>query len=193
MIGNVDLWFPTTIYTNQYNFSNNEKENLISKIENLSRMVPVGGNNWYSKIINSCGTYNLLEDSDFNNLNKWVEDSINEFAQTLSCKQKFTLTDGWFNIYHKGDFQEMHYHSKHTFSCAFYLKAPEGSSPICFENPLMPDMKKPEYSTQQQLNFSACEYPAKEGQLVAFRSYLRHIVPPHPLEETRISLAYNIL
>lgn len=193
MTGKIDLWFPTVIYTNNYTFATNEKENLISKIENLSRMVPVGGNNWYSKIINSCGSYNLIEDSDFKNLNEWVEQCINEYAQTLGCAQKFKLTDSWFNIYHKGDFQEMHYHSKHTFSCVFFLKAPDGSAPLNFESPLMPDMKKPDYKIQNNLNFSACDYEAEEGKLIAFRSYLRHIVPPHAVEETRISLAYNIL
>jgi uncharacterized protein (TIGR02466 family) len=192
MTGNVELWFPTAIYDNVYEFTDGEQETLISKIENLSRMIPSGGKNWYSKILNSHGTYNLMTDPDFSKLNSWIESSINEFAQELRCKDKFALGNGWYNIYGKGDFQEMHFHSKSMFSCSFFLKAPPGSAPLIFESPLMPDMLPPDYLGDTHLTYGHAEYQAVPGRLVVFRSYLRHIVPPHGLEDTRISLAYNI-
>lgn len=192
MTRKIGCWFPTVIYENTYNFSQNEKENLISKIDSISKKIKMGGENWHSKIINSCGTYDLLNDTDFKNLNNWIQLCLKDFCFELSCKDDYFLSESWFNIYNKDDFQESHYHAKSVFSCVFFLKAPNGSSPLIFESPLMPDMNTPNYTQKNNLNFEACKYEAKEGQLIIFRSYLRHYVPKHNLEDARITLAYNV-
>jgi len=192
MNSNLDLWFPTIIYSNTYNRYHQERDNLISRIEELSSNIPSGGKNWYSKIKNSCGTYDLLIDDEFSNLNFWVNQCVADLGQKLNCKENYKTTESWFNVYHKNDWQEAHYHSRNIFSCVFFLKAPVGSSPIVFENPLMPDMNAPEYTHKTSLNFEACKYEPVEGQLLIFRSHLKHLVPPHPLDDTRITLAYNV-
>lgn len=192
MKSNIDLWFPTLIYSNNYPQYSYEKDNLIARVEDLSSTIPCGGNNWYSNIVNSCGTYDTLNDSHFDNLNSWINSSLLDFCQQLSCKETYKITESWFNIYHKNDWQEAHYHSRNVFSCVFFLKAPVGSSPIVFESPLMPDMNAPDYRDKHSLNFDACKYEPLEGQLLIFRSHLKHLVPPHPLDNTRITLAYNV-
>jgi uncharacterized protein (TIGR02466 family) len=191
MNDNIDLWFPTAIYHNNYEFAEGEQQKLISKIRSLETTIPSGGNNWHSKISNSCGTYDIVKDADFEELHNWINNCLQEYTTILGCKDSFKLTTGWFNIYQLGDFQEAHYHSGNVFSCVFYLQAPAGSSSLIVENPLMPDMNKPAYY-DNHLNYGACEYAANAGELIIFRSYLRHSVPPHKSSEARISLAYNI-
>ena len=192
MNSNIDLWFPTVVYNNTYSRYSTERDSLISTVEDLATTIPSGGNNWYSKIVNSCGTYDLLHNSNFNNLNDWINKCLADFCQQLGCKDTYKINESWFNIYQKNDWQEAHYHSRNVFSCVFFLKAPAGSSPIVFENPLMPDMNAPDYNNKHSLNFQACKYEPIEGQLLIFRSYLKHLVPPHPLDDTRITLAYNV-
>lgn len=191
MNSNIDLWFPTAVYNNTYSRYVTERDTLISTVEDLATTIPSGGNNWYSKVVNSCGTYDLLKNSNFANLNDWINKCLANYCQQLGCKDTYTVSESWFNIYQKNNWQESHYHSRNVFSCVFFLKAPVGSSPIVFENPLMPDMNAPDYKNKHSLNFEACKYEAIEGQLLIFRSYLKHLVPPHPLDDTRITVAYN--
>ena len=79
----------------------------------------------------------------------------------------------WGNIYHRNDYTREHDHIYSYISCVYFLKSPRRSSPLVF-------------------SYSGKKIQPKEGTYVLFPSYLRHHVPKHRSDETRITLAANM-
>ena len=79
----------------------------------------------------------------------------------------------WANIYRRGDYTIEHDHVCSFFSCVYFLKSPKRSAPLVF-------------------SYSGKKIPAKEGTFVLFPSHLRHHVPVHRSDDTRITLSGNI-
>ena len=79
----------------------------------------------------------------------------------------------WGNVYHKGDYTDSHDHMPAPYSFTYYVKAPDGSAPLIFDD------------------LGETWYP-KEGDLVLFPGYVKHSVPKHTIDENRISIAGNI-
>ena len=78
----------------------------------------------------------------------------------------------WANINSYKDYNEVHTHGGAQISCVYYVKTPEGSSPIVF-----PD----ENETVE----------AKEGNLLIFPGHTNHYVPENKCEG-RVIIAGNI-
>jgi hypothetical protein len=57
----------------------------------------------------------------------------------------------------------------------------------------MSDMRPIKTNQETELNSTRAVYAPIEGQLVVFRSNLRHSVLPHNNTEPRISLAFNLI
>jgi hypothetical protein len=63
---------------------------------------------------------------------------------------------------------------------------------IVFEYPKEPDMKPlKDVKQKNNLSFTKISYPATEGGLVIFRSYMRHLVQPGINITPRISISMN--
>jgi len=78
----------------------------------------------------------------------------------------------WGAVYGKGDFTAPHHHSPNVYSWCFYLRMPEGSSPLVF----------PEADLTVQ---------PEECDIVVFSGLARHSVPPCEVDN-RIVIAGNI-
>jgi uncharacterized protein (TIGR02466 family) len=75
----------------------------------------------------------------------------------------------------------------------YFISIPPNSGKLIFENSLaMSDMRPIKTNNETELNTTAAVYAPVEGQLVIFRSNLRHGVYPHNSNEPRISLAFNL-
>ena len=79
----------------------------------------------------------------------------------------------WGNIYNKGDYTVPHEHMPSPYSFTYYVKVPDGSAPLIFDD------------------LGETWYP-KEGDLVLFPGYVKHSVPEHTIDEDRISIAGNL-
>ena len=81
----------------------------------------------------------------------------------------------WGAVYGESDETKEHNHWPYLWSWCYYVKAPEGSSPLVFPEtkPIM------------------CFEP-NEGDLIIFSSLARHSVPPCKCKEKRIMIAGNI-
>jgi uncharacterized protein (TIGR02466 family) len=191
----IDMWFPTSIYTNVNPFHNDIKENLLHRINFLSDKIDKGGKNWISQHnFNTEGTFDLCSDPVFDEIKSWITDEVNEFARHLGVDinyKKFIAKTGWFNIYNNDSYQEFHYHSGFTFSAVYFLHGDVDFSPLVFENPLEPDMRPLPIVNSNHFNFGTCKYEFIEGKICIFRSYLRHCVPLGKKNKNRISLAFN--
>ena len=78
----------------------------------------------------------------------------------------------WGNIYRRGDYTQEHDHVYSAVSCVYFLKSPQRSSPLVF-------------------TYSGKKIQSKEGTYVLFPSHLKHHVPKHSSDETRITLSAN--
>ena len=78
----------------------------------------------------------------------------------------------WGAVYGKGDFTAPHHHSPNVYSWCFYLRMPEGSSPVVF----------PEADLTIQ---------PEECDIVVFSGLAKHLVPPCEVDN-RIVIAGNI-
>ena len=79
----------------------------------------------------------------------------------------------WGNVFSKGNHAVSHNHMPCIFSFVYYVKMPEGSSQLIFDD------------LSSQVNL-------EEGDLIIFPSHLQHNVPEHNVEEERVTIAGNI-
>ena len=188
---NIELWFPTAIGLAVNNTEDNDclKDHCLQ----LSKKIPSGGENWINRTVyNTDRTYNIIDDEIFAPINTWVEEQVNLYAKELKFKNSCKLQEGWFSIYNKGASQEYHTHPGSTFSCVYCVSAPPDSSPLVLNSPHEPDMMDPAITESNHITSLMCTYPAIVGQLLIFRSYVNHCVPPNVGKGPRITLAYNL-
>lgn len=119
-------------------------------------------------------TYVKGKMSEWHICGKYI-DVIKEWAKTLtpSVKGMFPrIIDAWYARYDYGNHALVHNHGDIYASFVYYIKTPEGSSPIIF-----PD----ENETVE----------AKEGNLLIFPGHINHYVPENKCEG-RVIIAGNI-
>ena len=80
--------------------------------------------------------------------------------------------DFWANIYHKGDYTDPHTHLPAIWSCVYFLKSKWFYSPLFFPN------------SRQKVR-------PRMGSFVIFPSCLKHSVPKHRYNGSRITLSGN--
>ena len=79
----------------------------------------------------------------------------------------------WGAVYTQGQETKVHNHWPFLWSWCYYVKTPDGSSPLVF----------PE---------SKMMFEPNEGELIIFSSLAKHYVPPCSCEDKRIMIAGNI-
>lgn len=189
----LDLCFPTAILNEHLEDCTSINQMLVRHITNLKESVPTGGINWIGKPYNTCGTYNIVEDSEFDTIKNKVTEAVHLYASRLGIntnRNKFTCEEGWLNVYDQRDFQEYHYHAGFKFSAVYYVQVPSDSE-IIFESPLLPDMDPLPVMLHSAITDERARYKVLPGQILVFRSSLRHCVPAYTGTEPRISLAFN--
>ena len=77
------------------------------------------------------------------------------------------------HLYYKGDYAIPHCHRPNDFSFAYFVKAKWYDSPLIFVD-------------------SGKRIRPKEGRYVIFPAYLKHHVPKHRYNDTRITLSGNL-
>jgi len=183
--------FPTVIYKANIEFNNNIRFNLDEKLANLEQQISYDTNPWISTTKNTMGFLEPHTDSEFNSISNAVDEHLSRFCHQLRVRDHigFKSTQSWINFYTSNDYQESHYHPNFTFSAVFYYKVTDNTR-IIFEHPVT-DMMPLEVDCQTDLNRQYLTVYPKQGDLIIFRSYLRHQVPRHNDDNTKITFAYN--
>jgi len=116
-----------------------------------------------------------------------------EIKDTYSYKvNSFTPLNCWLNVNRKKDYNVHHSHNNCDFSAVWYLKVPENSGRLVFDNP---DFSSPLWVLESEYNpYSRGRgyIVPKENLLVIFKSHLVHFVEPNLSDEPRISFAFNL-
>jgi len=107
-------------------------------------------------------------------LSNKVLDIISDISNEKDTdKPTFYIRRCWAAVYGKGDWTKVHNHGASAFGWCYYVRMPEGASPICFP--------------EADLTI----YP-KESEVIIFPGIVEHSVPPSDIEEKRIMIASNV-
>jgi uncharacterized protein (TIGR02466 family) len=185
------ITFPTVIYKTNIKFDDVSSNALNDAVTELNENTDQGTNPWISTTKNTMGIVEPHKQEIFSIINNEIDVHLSRFCKELRVHEsvKFKATQSWINFYSKDDYQESHYHPNFVFSAVFYYKVTENTK-IIFENPAM-DMTPLEVDCQTDLNRQYLTINPKDGDLIIFRSYLRHQVPRHGSNDTKITFAYN--
>ena len=103
----------------------------------------------------------------------------------------------WANINPPGGYNRPHIHPNSHFSGVYYIKAPQNSGDIVFNDPrsgahmIMPERikdSKPPSHLWREVRINPLE-----GRLIMFPSWLWHCVDPNESNDIRISVSFNFL
>ena len=108
---------------------------------------------------------------------KTISDIVLSYAEKMgSTPTKCRTSDCWGVLYKKNDFAVAHAHWPNIWSWGYYVKVPQGSSPLVF-----PEGKEGNYYVFPQV-----------GDLVIFPAWIKHEVPPSAVDEDRMLVGGNI-
>ena len=188
----IENWWPIQIgFYDNPNHIKIEKD-LVNYCLKIKKKHNKGGNNWLSADTynTSDGVYDLIKYKKFEKLNNFVNSCVKKFIDETGMIFKVSNSDGWFNVYEKGDYQEYHEHYGYIISAVYFLKSEKNGSKLFFSSPFK-DQNEINYK-HSGFNINApIFYEPIAGRLVVFRSYISHCVEKHKLKNKRITLAYN--
>jgi uncharacterized protein (TIGR02466 family) len=93
----------------------------------------------------------------------------------------------WVNVLPQGGSHTSHIHTNAVLSGTYYVTAPEGASPIVFEDPRHAMMMA---APPRKTSVYESRVP-EAGTLMLWESWLRHEVPMNRAKEDRISVSFN--
>ena len=113
----------------------------------------------------------------FRNLKAYIREEIEKtFRPGAMCdgtRVSLKCDNFWANVYEKGDYAQSHEHRPFDYSFAYYVKTKWYHPSLVFTD-------------------SGKKIRPKEGRFVAFPAYLKHHVPKHRYNDTRITLSGNL-
>ncbi|MCK5769598.1 TIGR02466 family protein [Algiphilus sp.] len=120
------------------------------------------------------------------------------FAESLHWDlrgRSLVMSDCWVSIMGEGCGHPGHLHPLAVISGTYYAEAPRGTSGLRFEDPRLASFMAapPRRADAPEAMRPHVLLPAREGRLYLFESWLRHEVPPNPVEDERISFSFNFV
>lgn len=134
---------------------------------------------------------NILNKKLLKNIKNQIVQYIYDYtSNVLQYSNTFNITTSWFTKTVTNQASDYHKHKNSVFSAILYLNEAHGNlSFINFEDQFF-DLNKKEHN---MLNSNAFEIIPKEGTIIIFPSNLYHKIMLNTNEETRYSLALNIM
>ena len=130
------------------------------------------------------------------NLSNQIVERVNglHVALMLNNVLEQRLSNAWFNINRKGDYNIPHVHPRSCFSGVFYVKAPKDCGDLYLKNPavslehVITDIEIQQYNA---FTSPSLRVAAEPGKLVLFPSWVLHFVKANQSDSDRISIAFN--
>ena len=163
------------VLVGDYQFADRVKEQVLSSLKTCN---PIPQNR--SNVKASIHTEWDWEPDNitFRNLKGFIREEIERYFKPGSTsgggRSWLKMQSFWANVYEKGDYAQSHCHKPNDFSFAYFVKSKWYYPPLVFTD-------------------SGKRIRSKEGRFVAFPSYLKHHVPKHRYNDTRITLSGNLL
>ena len=184
-------YFPTIIYAKDVQLDNRLFEKEIvewsKKDKGIRRTNMIG---WHS-------TTNMHEIPVFKPLvDELFKMQMEIYREELLSREPI-IGNMWANINPPGGYNRPHIHPNSHFSGVYYIKAPQNSGEIVFNDPrsaahmIMPervkDIKPPPHLWRE------VRVNPLEGRILMFPSWLWHCVEPNGSNDIRISVSFNFI
>ena len=193
----VHHFFPVAVQSTAVDGAQDMNKQIVKEIANVRGTVPNSlPEGW------SCNLYttiasgdNLLSRPAFKQLEQHIFTEAAAFASVYALdidRHPLRITDCWVNVYGQGDAQEAHIHQNCVISGIYYVAAPEGCGELLFHSPQSDVMLNPPTKEANDANTPMVAYRPGPGEMLLFRSWLRHSVKPTRGREERISIAFNL-
>lgn len=130
-------------------------------------------------------------------LKKYFETSVYNFLKDLQYNadsKEINVCNMWINIMSRGSSQSYHVHYGYTFSGVYYVECIEPNDFINFHRPQALYMAT--ISNPIEYNLMNSEYwslPVLPGNIVIFPSYVEHGVDEISVDQTRKSIAFDVI
>ncbi len=202
-MSNIKSFFVTRIYDATLDQSG-KKIDMLDLAENCNMIAEddIAGQNWceennfpgytsYASLNDLAWRFPIFKDLT-KILNKHVENFVKDLQFDLSGK-KLNLDSLWINILPPGGVHSSHLHPHSVISGTTYVKVPEGSGAIKFEDPRLAMMMAtpPRKETVRSELKSFVYLEPKAGNIILWESWLRHEVPMNLSNEERVSISFN--
>jgi len=150
---------------------------------------------WLCNTYLSLGKFDVQFDPVYENLVKDIADEVKKFSKLYNIslsKYKIDCINAWINVAKPGAYQELHSHARSHFSVAYYINVPNGAGDIVFYNDSEFNnmFGLPESSEFNQINH---QVNSTAGNLLIFRSTVKHLVRHNTSNENRVSLSANFV
>jgi uncharacterized protein (TIGR02466 family) len=192
----IEKWFDVPIFYTDLNEDNLQKvqteiSNSFEEINKLDLSNP-----WKDGVKTSFkydGFVDIIENMKWYNLRKNIIECVENYRLSVNYNINQNYNYGiqsWINISENGDFQFDHNHNSVGVSGVYYYKTNSEDGNIVFTHPniLISDNNFP--FTKQSKNVY---YVPKVGRLILFPSWLIHKVEINKTNNSRISIAFNVI
>jgi len=113
-----------------------------------------------------------MKTASFKKLTDYIISCINDTGNFHELwKGSWEVGNIWGLIYNEGDYSLTHHHFPATYSFVYYVRCPEGSSPI---------------------TFNKYQIEPEEGMILVFPSLVEHSVPQQKINKERIIVSGNL-
>jgi uncharacterized protein (TIGR02466 family) len=149
--------------------------------------------------INYVSNVGGFQSKSLNILDKNIKENLfikpaSEYIKQFNKNYKIELLNFWINSNNKNDYNLLHNHTECNISGVYYIKAPESSGRIVFQNGDLTKMSSKNQFYFDDPNFYSRYFlPVNQYNLILFPSETFHYVEPNRSNEERISVAFNLI
>ena len=179
--------FSVPVFSTFLNVDLNKLQNMVYEEENKDKEGQTLSNTGYQTKDQDLKKYKFLLDQ--------IQPHALNFFKEFNYNAELFLINFWFNINRHKDMNKLHAHPRAHISGVFYIKTPEESGNIVFENPNWNiDSIWVDENIAQRNPYNHQSYFIKgaENLLIMFPGYLRHYVDSNKSKQDRISMSFNL-
>lgn len=147
--------------------------------------------------VTETSTFSLADGEQTERFLALLKDAAQAFAQVSGYavdKYNIHVRNVWLNEMKSGSFHGKHSHYGNHFSGIVYVDVPQDAPGIVFESLLARVEKAPiELATITPCNANNITFPAVEGSMYIWESWMPHEVPVGTFEGVRRSVAFDIV
>ena len=186
--------FPTLVCVDQLPQFGEDNKKFIEKSLELLKTLPQNSA-WRCDTFNTLNQYDMINDPLFAELIKNITECVKNFALEHGAKvDNISPTDAWINVAMPGQHQEYHIHTGSHFSVAYYISAAKNGGNIVFRSfEADTDMFPLPLTFENYTSYKTFSVPPVPGNLVIFRSNLKHMVEKNLSNDPRISISINFV
>lgn len=185
----IEYIFPTPIYSSKINnFENVQKEigECIGKIDFKMRE-NWGKTHYLSDIYFS---ENVIDKYNLSYLREQINFHLGVYCSELETKSNYCVIESsWFSLFKESNYAHIHTHNYADISGVYYFKTDEHDGDLFFESPTPSFINSYCYSKYAE----SYEHKPYEGKILLFPGWLPHGVKVNQTNNTRISVAFNIV